>query len=211
MKLKRKKQEVVVTTSHTPFVHYPKFYIKAVGGAFSIEHRLTHSFISSVDTEEELVEELGRLMEMPEEELWHFLLFKRHVYVNSRNGFSKQNVDAEDWYKGAWIYYTSRFYEKHPELLEEVTDLPYDLINQIRREQNNKEQAEYKARRMEAERVENDIKKRESDKDRVVIGDSRASEEVAKKKLLKRKKEVKMVKKKGLKLKAPVVKLSPFD
>lgn len=204
---------------------FPKFYIKAVGGKFSLEHRLTHTTVSSVDTEEELYEELERWNEMPDEELWKFLLYRNYARIVQPKDFDTVFKEQEDWYFKAWGIYTSRFYENNPELLVTVNELPMELLNRMRKEKNDEEQARYRQNRLDIEEREKELqsrtkeerKEKKSGRDKIVeeddnvtIGDTKKLEKVIRRK--KAKKKIKIRKKKPNELfNLPEVSDNPFD
>lgn len=192
-------------------VPFPKFYIKYVGGRYSVEHRLTHSWLSTVDTEKELKQEIRRLNEIPEQELWEFLLYKRSASVVPERDFESRFQHEEDWYFSAWGIFTTRFYESNPKLLMEVDSIPYDLVNAIKRERRETANEEYKRRREEIAREEVNRKRREkAEKDRVELGDMEKLKKIRIKK--KAKKTVKFKKRRsGDNFKTPVVSVNPFD
>lgn len=201
---------------------FPLFYIKAVGGKFSIEHRLTHTIVSTVEDEKELLEEMERLVEMPEEELWRFLLYTRSAKIVLQKDFEKYFDHEEQWYFGAWGMFTAQFYEEHPELYKVVDKLPIETINKIRKEKLDEANAIYKKHRQEVEEQEAQLKTSESSekkpkKDLVVpadntvrLGDREKAEKVAKKKKAKRKVIIKK-KKKNEVVSLPEIDDNPFD
>ena len=133
-KLKKKKVELQGEFTEKGIIAFPRFYIKAVGGAFSLEHRLTHTFMASYATEEELVEGLKEFGGMGEYELYKWLITNRYAHIPNKNYTSRFEDSAEDWYLNAWGVYTTRFYKEHPELFSEVKDIPRDIVTQVRME-----------------------------------------------------------------------------
>jgi hypothetical protein len=146
-----------------PKFMYPKFYIKAVGGQFSIEHRLTHTYIESVDTEKELVERIKHYVSMGEKDFWEYLIYDRYARIPKPNesvlSTTKKEKDSyEEWFVSAWSIYTDLFYTKNPKLLVEETKLPYDVITQIRREKAIQDKEETKKREQELREAEERFK-----------------------------------------------------
>lgn len=144
-----------MATLTTPKYMFPRFYIKAVGGKFTLMHRLTHSFLGSFETEKELAKDIKDWNTLDEREFWEVLLDNPLVRVTSRNAYdnpSEFSKNEEEWYHTAWCGYTGRFYDKYPKLLIEEPELPYSLINEIR-QIKFKEQDEV-AKAMEEEKRE---------------------------------------------------------
>jgi hypothetical protein len=162
-----------------PKYMFPRFYFKKVGGNISIEHRLTHHMIGSVNTEEELKAELKRLNKMSEEDLWRHLIYERRLRVpNQKQSLlakkSHANDENEEWFLNAWSIYTDLFYMQNPKLLVVEEHLPSAIINKIRKEQYEEEKAADEKRRKEIE-----------DAERL----SKLDEKSAKKEVMKKKKE----------------------
>jgi hypothetical protein len=164
-----------------PKFEYPMFYIKHVGGQFSIEHRLSHTFIESVKEEKQLAERIKYWVEMDERKFWEYLLDKRFVRVPKRQeGFrmskdKSENADNEKWYNDAWSIYTDLFYTRNPKLYVEVTDYPYEVINAIRRDRFTEDKLEEERKRYEREEAEERFKEEQKQlkkKDKVVLDES---------------------------------------
>lgn len=124
-------------------IRYPfaRFYIKKIGGTFFIEHRLTHSHVTAVESEEELVSCITKLNALGQYDLYNFLFENGARIPEQKNTLSKEYSgynEAEDWFISAWSYYTDSFYLCHPELLLVEEEIPYDIVNQIRVEKYNK-------------------------------------------------------------------------
>lgn len=114
---------------------FPKFYIKAVGGQYSLVHRLTHSYMESVETEEDLIEAVIGYSELEEQELWEHLIDKNRISIPTSkvSGLDKES-HADEMLRTAWYQYTNTFYEENEDLYIEDKVLPIDLLNKIRRE-----------------------------------------------------------------------------
>ena len=127
-----------MTTTMSRVKHlYPRFYIKSVAGRFSLMHRLTHNFIGAFDTVEEIVEDIKDWNRLEGKEYWEVLLDIPTFFMQSRNAYestTNKKDDSEDWFTGAWSVFTDKFYEDHPELLIVEEEIPYELVNEIRRE-----------------------------------------------------------------------------
>lgn len=190
-------------------IPFPRFYIKAVGGQFSIEHRLTHTYLESVDTEAELVEAIKKWNGMSEKELYTYLLVKRYARFPQQNKVSnKQFEHEEEWYIGAWSVYTGRFYSTYPELLEEVESIDYNLLNTIKRERNELAKQEEKKKAEERKRIEEELDIEE--KVEKFIPKVQTKRDEVEKKKLKKKLRVKIVKQSdGIGL--PIVGFNPFE
>lgn len=137
---------------------YPRFYIKAVAGSYTLMHRLTHSYLGSYTTEEELAKEIKDWNSLTDaKELWEVLL-DEGVRVTGSNSYSNVSSkdDNEDWFITAWSAYTDKFYNEHPELLVTEENLPYEIINEIRRErfiEQDKISKQMEAEKREAEKA----------------------------------------------------------
>lgn len=164
--IKKTKPAVLeVERSEKGIIMFPRYYIKAVGGHFSLEHRLTHTYITSVKTEEELVELVREWNSKTDEELWQYLIKKRAVFIPKQNEvLTNRYAHEEDWYTGAWGVYTTKFYEAHPELMVEVKSIDYNVISSIRQKEFEKSRAEEQAKREERERAEKAIIEEEKQK-----------------------------------------------
>jgi hypothetical protein len=154
------------TSTMQPKIMYPMFYIKHVGGKFSVEHRLTHTYITTVSSEKDLKKIIKHYIEMPPELFWQEMMDKRAVRIpEKKRGFFSTHVDDnsdyEKWFKEAWSQYTDKFYKKYPSLLVEQTELPYDIINGIKRERYAKDREEEMNRRKEIEEAEEQFKEDE--------------------------------------------------
>lgn len=125
---------------------YPRFYVKQVGRGFSITHRLTHCFIETLDSEEELVERMKYWTGLTLKELWEFLLNVRYVTPPKKNPVTSNRVEKdseEDWFRQAWSVYTDTFYNRYPKLLQVDAEFPHELIMQVRRERYDEERKRY--------------------------------------------------------------------
>lgn len=158
MVIKRKPQPFNPTRSEKGIISFPRFFIKAITGGYSIYHRLTHAYLESASTEEELVEMISSWESKTEEELWRTLLFTRGLSISTLTGVirDKHFEQDEEWYYGAWGVYTTKFYEDNPSLYHEVTKIPTDIINMVRQEI-----ASHKTREHEKHMVEIEEKERE--------------------------------------------------
>ena len=198
-------------------IHFPKFYIKAVGGSFTIMHRLTHSFIECVSTVDELKTALKRLNVLSEKELWEFLLYTRSATVVKPQDFSKRFSYEEDWYTGAWGIYTTQFFRANKKLLVEVEEVPYELVNNIRRTKLEKEHSEHKKlaeERMNASKIlDEEMKSERSSKKVEEIKPLKVTDvEGIQKRIKKKKMKPKVrIKKKGNTFGVPVIGDNPFD
>ena len=147
--IKRKPKAVQVEAERTGkgIIAFPRFYIKAVSGSFSIYHRLTHAYMATVPTEGELISKMEKFAGMTERELWEHLLGSRGFSATNVVGMNREKFfkDEEDWYLGAWGVYTTKFYDTHPHLLAEVRDVPKGIINEIRQEMSARQLEEHKA------------------------------------------------------------------
>lgn len=203
---------------------FPKFYIKAVGGTFSVEHRLTHTTMGSVKEEKDLYDEMEMWVEMPEEDLWRFLLEERSARIVPQKDFDMVFEQQEKMYFGAWGVYTSKFFLENQELYEEVLSNPVDLLNKMRKEKNDIEQAKYQENRRQIEETERLLtetrkteKKVKAGGDRIAVVDNTIKIGDKKKilkigKIKKAKPKVKIKKKSGKqKLDLPLVGDNPFD
>jgi hypothetical protein len=159
-----------------PKFEYPRFYICHTTGSYTINHRLTHSYVASVRTEEELVKRIAELNAMSDKDLWLYLMSK-YVRIPKPNVSMKDDYydDREKWFTGAWSVYTDLFYTKNPKLLVEEKQIPYEVINQIRREEyardkeaterQRKEQEESERRYKEEERLRKEKEKKKAEPD----------------------------------------------
>jgi hypothetical protein len=123
----------------TPKFEYPRFYIKEVGGMFTIIHRLTHTYVSVAHSEKEIVAEIKRLNSMDEKEFWTWFISEKSPKLPAAKNARQTSKDPafdneESWFHGAWHVFTDKFYSKYPKLLVEETELPMALIGEIRRE-----------------------------------------------------------------------------
>lgn len=143
---------------------YPKFYIKAVGGQYSITHRLTHCYIETVNTEEELVERMKYLVELDDKELWRYMVKERYqsIPIEKNLIFYQQNKkDDEEWFINAWSVYTDLFYTKHSELYVEEKEFPMEAIREFQREEYKRRQLEDEKAKREREEAERRYKEEE--------------------------------------------------
>ena len=143
---------------------YPKFYIKAVGGQYSITHRLTHCYIETVNTEEELVERMKYWVGLDDKELWRYMVKERYIPIPREKSliFYQQNKkDEEEWFISAWSVYTDLFYTKHPELFVEEKEFPIGAIREFQREEYKRRQLEDEKAKREKEESERRFKEEE--------------------------------------------------
>ena len=195
---------------------YPKFYIKAVSEQYSITHRLTHCYIETVNTEEELVERMKYWVGLDDKELWRYMVRERYQSIPREKNliFYQQNTkkDDEEWFINAWSLYTDKFYTEHPELYVEEKESPMEAIREFQREEYKRRQLEdekAKREREEAERrfKEEERKEKEKAKEKVEevkegkIGSVRGIEKLKRK----MKKKVKKVKVKANSVKQVVI------
>lgn len=144
---------------------FPRFYIKAVGGDFSLHHRLTHLYLGSVKTEKELVAEIKVWNRMTEEEIWTEVLETPSVRIPSTmNMNDKSYTYDEEWFAGAWSSYTDKFYDKYPKLLVQTENIPFDYINSFRRQKAEAQHAKHR----EEEKVKREREKEYNDSLKVV-------------------------------------------
>jgi hypothetical protein len=132
-----------------------KFYVKKVGGGVPLYDGATHTFIADAKDFKEASEKVKEFRKMSEEEYWSMLLYKRHARVPNRavsGTVDKIQADNQKAYEGMWSGGTEEFYKKFPKLKEEAV-VPYELINRIRREKHNEEQAKYDKRMAEAKEL----------------------------------------------------------
>ena len=144
---------------------YPKFYIKAVGGQYSITHRLTHCYIETVKSEEELVERMKYWVGLDDKELWRYMVKECYQPIPREKSliFYQQNKkdEEEEWFISAWSVYTDLFYTKHPELFVEEKEFPIDAIREFRREEYERKQEEDERAKREREEAERRYKEEE--------------------------------------------------
>lgn len=124
---------------------FPRFYIKAVTGSFTVYHRLTHSYIGSAGNEEELVSLIGEWESLTEKELWTRLIKSRGFSISNVVGMSRDKYfqAEEDWYEGSWGTYTTKFFEKYPELFREVAEVPKQIVNEVRQDIASEQKREH--------------------------------------------------------------------
>lgn len=182
--LKRKKVELVGEKTSRGIISFPRFFIKALSGNFSIYHRLTHSYLESVNTEEELVAKIGEWEAKTEDELWYALLTTRGFSINNLTGVMRNKIfeQDEDWYFGAWGVYTTTFYEKYPHLFTEVNAVPNQIINRVRLEISENQSRMHEKHKVEVERAEQQYKtgvgvSAHSPKEEIVVPSIRKEEE----------------------------------
>jgi hypothetical protein len=140
---------------------YPRFYIKNVGGEYTITHRLSHSFIISVDNEKDLVIEMKELCKMSDEEFWRYMIYDKKIRIPNNKASviskdTKDNEHEEEWFRNAWSIYTDLFYTRNPKLLVVEETFPQAIINKIRREHYELEKVAEQKRKdeiAEAERL----------------------------------------------------------
>lgn len=134
VKLKRKVVTKKTEAVESPTFDFPRFYIKSVGGNYTIMHSLTHTYIEAVDTEEALKEKLAHWLEMSPEDFWDFMFDERYVKPSKQIGNMRGDTNGESeqdkWYAQAWKYYTILFYKENPELYEREEELDYRFIQQ---------------------------------------------------------------------------------
>lgn len=113
------------------------FYIKEVGGTYSLYHRL-HFFIDTFKTEEKLVAYLERWLTLSPEELWRKLSKEYRVLFNyeSMDHFEKDKSDAEHWMLHAWNVGTVTFYEKYPHLIIPFSESQIKLLKKAKAKQD---------------------------------------------------------------------------
>ena len=144
---------------------YPKFYIKAVGGQYSITHRLTHCYIETVKSEEELVERMKYWVGLDDKELWRYMVKECYQPIPREKSliFYQQNKkdEEEEWFISAWSVYTDLFYTKHSELFVEEKEFPIDAIREFRREEYERKQEEDERAKREREEAERRYKEEE--------------------------------------------------
>ena len=143
---------------------YPKFYIKAVGGQYSITHRLTHCYIETVNTEEELVERMKYWVGLDDKELWRYMVKQCYQPIPREKSliFYQQNKkDEEEWFITAWSLYTDSFYTKYPELYVEEKEFPMEAIREFQREEYERRQLEDEKAKREREEAERRYKEEE--------------------------------------------------
>lgn len=139
---------------------FPRFYIKSVGGQYSLHHRLTHSYIGSFPCEETLKAAVKTFSALTVEQEWEWLMSSRGFSMTAVSGnvVGKKFEHEEDWYFGAWGGYTTRFYEGNPTLFEEVKELPRGVISSIKVKINERQNAAHKAHSEEVSKIEEAIK-----------------------------------------------------
>lgn len=137
-----------------PKFNFPRFYIKSVGGAFTIEHRLTHTYIGSVHSEDELKLELKVLNKLGTEEMYRMLIENHGRFPKARTSEVKDHHEdeREKWFTSAWSAYTDKFYTENPKLLVIEEELDWSIISKIRTEENERSKAE--SQRSHNERIE---------------------------------------------------------
>lgn len=152
---------------------YPKFYIKAVGGQYSIIHRLTHCYIETAKSEDELVERVKYWVGLEDKELWRYMVKECYQPIPREKSliFYQQNKkDEEEWFISAWSVYTDKFYDKHPELFVEEKEFPIEAIREFQREEYKRQREEderAKREREEAERRYKDEERKAKEKKKV--------------------------------------------
>jgi hypothetical protein len=139
---------------------YPRVYFKKTGESSVIEHRLTHCYLGSADTEEELAEKVKEFNDMTVKEFYG-LLMKMHAKIPTEserfriNGKMEKD-DEEDWYVNAWSVYTDLFYTRYPKLYLEEDKIAHSVVKTIRTEAY----LESKTEREEAERIRKEDEQR---------------------------------------------------
>lgn len=150
-----------------PKFMYPRFYFCKTSGSITINHRLTHSYVGSADSDEELVEKIKELNAMGEEEFWKMMIFQRYVSIKSPTNSATKDPHLEErekWFEGAWSVFTDLFYTQNPKLLVVEEQLPMEIINKVKREHYNAEAERNKKadeERRESERLYQEEQKAE--------------------------------------------------
>lgn len=140
---------------------YPKFYIKAVGGHYSITHHLTHCHIETAKTEERLFERMKYWVSIDDKELWRYMVKERYQPIPREKNlaFYQQNKkDEEDWFISAWSVYTDEFYDKYPELFVEEKEFPMEAIREFMRDEYERQKEEDERAKREREEAERRFK-----------------------------------------------------
>lgn len=134
----------------------PKFYIKEAGDSFSIYHRMTHSFMSSVGSYAELVEEISHLNKLSDKLLYEYLIYTQRCHLPNATFWEKRFAEEEETLRSAWGKGTEKFYSKHPECFVAEEKIPYEVVAEIRTE---KLQSDIKRDKMVAKMREEKAKK----------------------------------------------------
>lgn len=183
-----------------PKFMFPRFYIKAVAGSFTLQNRLTHTYMGTFETEKEITAEIKRYNEMTDYEFWEEMLTTRQVRIpKSHSNMKDTEKDSmEDWFLSAWSMYTDDFYRRNPKLLVEVEEIPYELVNDIKRRISIEETARMKAEdleKREAERIyqeeQKEMQKRLARPEKVEVPEGKIGSAVGMEKLQRKKKKLK--------------------
>ena len=195
----------------------PRFYIKSVGGEFSLYHRFTHSFIESHKEVEDLAESLAEWNEVSQEDLWDYLFEQMRATLVKPMDYDKRFGDEERNFNGAWLMYTEVFYSERPHLYVDEPELPYGVASSVKMTRSKREHELSKQR--EAERVraleeyENRQRELATERKESEREESERKEEERKHKERNERKARSVVirRKKGNTLACPTVSDNPFD
>ena len=118
-----------------------RFYLVQSGDNFSIYHRLTHYFLAS-SSAKNLRNTINEWQSFSEKELWTYLIeHKAFIPFGGQNPSLtsvKSYIEKEEWYTKAWKTSTEKIAAKYKFNLSTEDSLPYDLIDEIKKELNNK-------------------------------------------------------------------------
>lgn len=70
---------------------FARFYIKKIGDTFFIEHRLTHSHVAAVESEEELLAYITKLNTLGQYDLYN-LLFENGARIPEQKIHYQKNI-----------------------------------------------------------------------------------------------------------------------
>ena len=126
-----------------------RLYFKVAGDHISIMYRPTHEYLSFVQKDEAGINEIKRLLSMPTEEFYDYIISKRIKLPQKNDSMKKYFAEEkEKAYKEAWKYTTERLMKEYNITMTDE-EIPYDYIHEkIRIVKKNKKRKTNKCRTM---------------------------------------------------------------
>lgn len=124
-----------------------RLYFKVAGDHISIMYRPTHEYLSFVQKDEAGINEIKRLLSMPTEEFYDYIISKRIKLPQKNDSMKKYFAEEkEKAYKEAWKYTTERLMKEYNITMTDE-EIPYDYIHEkiygpIEEEQEEQEEKE---------------------------------------------------------------------
>lgn len=111
------------------------FYVKCVGGGYSLCHRPTHFLIGCYDDPQTVMKKMRKLAKMNRKKFWKWIIKKGAKVVTNptENHLVYNKQEKDEWAEKAWMQGTVALFEQFG-ITPYTEEIPVDLIREVKAE-----------------------------------------------------------------------------